>query len=308
MIRPARLAAPLAALLLVAAPALAQDAETLKKRADLLFEDARKSGATVAWEGLAAGTGPESLVITKVKFTGSDKKTIAIEKIDVRVFDWANPKAARYADLSVLGVVVPVEPEAAPAGPDAPPTLRDLGYEKLTIDFHLDYKFDADKKELNIAKLDVDIDDLGDFAFTLRLGGLSPAELSGLAAPGAPKAEPKPGEDPMAAIGKIMLVKASIAFEDHSIIERAIKAYAKRKNMSPEQAMAEVLKQLQEGAGPNPDAGSKEMMEKIAQFLKKPGTIEIVIAPQQPVPLMAALFGLASPEGMKALGVSVHVK
>lgn len=282
---------------------LAQADAKVKERVDLLFADIRKQGSKVEYGEAEAGVGPEGLVVKKIKITGSDGKTVAIEGIEIRAMDWANPKAARYADLTVAGVEVPLDQQSAGPGPSA----KDLGYEKLNLDFHLAYKFDEAKKEFDIARLDIDIADFGDFSMTLRLGGITPQEVTALGQPSDPA---KSGEAAMGMLGKLLLVKASIGFEDHSIVERAIKAYAKTKKISPEDALKEVLKQLADSKASAPDDFSKELVDAAIKFLQNPGEIEIVAEPPQPVPLFATIMGgMAAPgELKKALGLKVTVK
>lgn len=304
-------------LLAFAAPAaLAQDQAQLKGRAELLLEDIRKSGAKVEYGALEPGTGPEGLIIKDLVVTSSDGEVIKVGAIEVKAYDWANPRAARHADVSLRDMIIPLKDDDSTAT-----DLREMGYKELKLAIDVAYKYNAETKVFDISKITADIDQLGTLRFALAIGGLTPEDMTALSKLGAGAGgEPKPaqpgqpaqppGDDPMKILERMTIVSGALAFRDKSFVQRAIAHQAKKSGKSEADGKSEVLAMLAEQRKAAQDDLSREAIDAAIKFVMQPGEIEVTLKPGQPANVMA-VFGMlmAGPGALKsALGITFAVK
>ena len=225
-----------------------QASPELKKRADALFDGLGKGGAKVSYGALEAGATPEGLVIKQIEIVSPDKKKVTIEAIEIKAFDWANPKEPSYADIAMKKLVI----AADALDPEAAENFRELGLSALTVNGELVFKFDDKEKAFDVAKLFIDFVELGEMRLRLKLVGVTTNDIK-TAVPGEKPAPGKPGagkpnsQDAQAMMGllsRLNIAGAAIAFKDKSLVERMIRADAKKKNLSEVAAKAKMLEEL----------------------------------------------------------------
>jgi hypothetical protein len=314
-----RAAAGLAVLVAVAAaPALAQDQAQLKGRAELLLEDLRKSGAKIEYGALEAGAGPEGLVIRDLVITDPDGTAIKIGAIEIKAYDWANPRAARYVDASLRDLVIPLKEDE-----ESTAELREMGYKELRLAADIAYKYDEASKTLDISKIALDVADLGTLRFALAIGGLTPADLTALSKLGGgqppagqppagqpPAGQPPAAADPMAILERMTIVSGTLAFRDKSLVRRAIARQAKSSGKSEADGKSEILAMLAEQRKAAQDDLTREAIDAAIKFVMQPGEFEVALKPPQPANVMA-VFGMlmAGPAALKgALGITFNVR
>jgi hypothetical protein len=279
-----------------------QSEADLKKRAELVLEALKAGGAKISYGAVEKGAGESGVVIKALEITTPDNKKLTIEQLEIRKFDWDNPKQPMAVDLSIRKLVVPPESLGK--------ETADLGLTSLTINADFDYAFDDAKKSFEIAGIFVDIAELGELRLKLKLVGLSLAELqkatSGDKAPG----DKKEADAGMKLLAKVNITGASLSFKDKSLVERLIRADAKKKNLTEAAAKAKLLEDLAEQRKKAEDDATRELLDVAAKFLTQPGTIEVVANPAQPANVMMAFMAIvSSPATLKQmLGITVAVK
>lgn len=284
----------------LASPALAQDARVLtaesnpelQKRADALFRGVKDNGGAVSYGALEAGAGPEGLVIKQIEIVSADKKKVTIEEIEIKSYDWANPREPRHGDLAMKKLVVAADQLDA----DARANFAELGLSTLTVSGELAFQFDDKSKIFDVSKLNVDVAEMGEFRLRLKLSGISasdlktamPTEKPGKPAPGKPNSQE--AQAMMGLLSRLNIEAAAIAFKDKSLVERMVRADAKKKNMTEAAAREKMLEQLAAERGKAEDDVTKEFLDAASTFLRKPGEIELALAPPAPANLMAAFM------------------
>jgi hypothetical protein len=315
--RRAALALAAALPLAVSAPAaFGQDARALtvqanpelQKRADALFSGVGEGGGTVKYGALEAGAGPEGLIVKQIEIVSKDKKKVTIGEIEIKAFDWANPKEPRYADIAMKTLVI----AADQLDPEAAANFAELGLTALTINGALAFKFDEKDKSFDVSKLFIDFVEMGEVRLRLKLTGVTATDFKTAMPADKPKngkTNPKEAEAMMGLLSRLNIAGAAIGFKDKSLVQRMLRADAKKKNLSEAAAKAKMLEELADERGKAEDDVTKEFLDAAIKFLNNPGEIELVLAPPAPANVMAAFMMVMGNRGtfkqMMGLGVSV---
>lgn len=282
------------------APVHAEDAritlvqDDLAKRADILLKSITESGGKVKYGALEKGDGKDGLVIKDLEITGPDNKTVKIERVEVRSFDWAKPGEPSHMDVSIKKLVIPSELMDKDA--------TDLGITSLTVNADFDYAFDDDKKTFTISGIVVDVVELGELKLSLKLAGIASGDLK--------TALGGKGEDGTKLLAQLSIVGASISFKDKSLTERLIRADAKKKGISEADAKKKMLEELAEQKKQAQDDATKEVIDLAVKFLNAPGLVELAANPAAPANVMGAFMAvMSSPATLKQmLGLTIAVK
>ena len=286
-----------------------QDNPELKKRADALFRSVGENGGTVRWGALDAGEGPESLVVRQVEIVSKDKKKITIEEIAIKAYDWANPREPRHADMAMKKLVIAADQLDA----EAAANFRELGLSALTLNGELAFKFDEKEKAFDVATLFVDFVELGEMRLRLKLTGVTAADFKTAVPAERPKgrkAGAEEGQAVMSLLSRLNIEGAAFGFKDKSLVERMVRADAKKKNLSEPAAKAKMLEDLSAERGKAGDDVTKEFIDAAIKFLTNPGEIELALAPPAPANVMAAFMMVMGnrPTFKQMMGLSVLVK
>jgi hypothetical protein len=286
-----------------------QDNPELKKRADALFQGVGEGGGKVSYGALAAGDGPESLIIKQIEIVSKDKKKVTIEEIAIKAFDWTNPKEPRHADMAMKRLVIAADQLDA----EGAANFRELGLEALTLNGELAFKFDEKEKAFDVSKLFIDFVEMGELRLRLKLTGITTADIKTAMPAEKPKGAKPNAQDGQAVMGllsRLNIAGAAIAFKDKSLVERMVRADAKKKNLSEQAAKDKLLEELAEERGKVEDEVTKEFIDAAIKFLKSPGEIELALAPPAPANVMAAFMMVMGNRGTfkQMMGLSVSVK
>ncbi len=283
------------------APAHAQDArltlvqDDLAKRADLLLKGVTEGGGKVKYGAVEKGDGKDGLVIKDLEITSPDNKSVKIERVEVRGFDWANPNQPTHMDVSIKKLVVPssaLEKE-----------ITDLGITTLTINADFDYAFDDEKKTFTVSGIVIDVVELGELKLSLKLAGIASGDLK-------TAMEGKGDEAATKLLAQLSIVGASISFKDKSLTERLIRADAKKKGISETEAKKQMLDALAAQKQEAKDDATKEVIDLAVKFINTPGVVELAANPTAPANVMATFMAImGSPAALKQmLGLTIAVK
>jgi len=282
------------------APAQAEDArvtlvqDDLAKRADVLLKGVTEGGGKVKYGAVEKGDGKDGLVIKDLEITSPDKKTVTIERVEVRGFDWAKPNQPMHMDVSIKKLVVP--------GSALEKEVTDLGITSLTINADFDYAFEDDKKTFTVSGIVIDVVELGELKLSLKLAGIASGDLK--------TALGGTGEDGTKLLAQLSIVGASLSFKDKSLTERLIRADAKKKGISEAEAKKQMLDALAAAKQEAKDDATKEVIDLTVKFLNTPGVIELAANPTAPANVMATFMAImGSPATLKQmLGLTIAVK
>ncbi len=284
------------------APVHAQDARItlaqadLQKRADQLLKGITAGGGKVKYAGVEKGDGKDGLVITGLEITGPDNKTVTIERVEVRDYDWDNSEQPTHLDVRIRKLVVP------PASLDK--EVSELGVTSLTINADFAYALDDGKKTFEISGIVIDVVELGELKLSLKLAGIASGDLKGVLGGNS-------GNDAATKLlAQLTIVGATISFKDKSLTQRLIAADAKKKGISEADAKKKMLEDLAEQKKQAQDDATKEVLDLAVKFLNAPGVIELAANPAAPANVMAAFMAvMGSPGTLKEmLGLTIAVK
>lgn len=282
-----------------------QASADLQKRAEMLLSGVKENGGKVTWGSLEAGAGPESVVIKQLQITSPDNKTVTIEEINVRAMDWANAKEPRHADIGFRKLAV----AASAMEKEQADGLKELEIDNLVINGEFAFKFDEADKSFDLAKVTLDLEQLGELRLRLKLTGITPADLK--AATGDSDKPAQPGQNPaMGLLSRLNLAGAAIAFKDKGLLARVFKADAKKKNVSEAAAKAKFIDELNEERGKAEDDVTKEVIDAVIKFVRNPNEIEFVMAPSAPANVMMAVMTVMGNRATfkQLLGLTIAVK
>jgi hypothetical protein len=223
------------------------------------------------------------------KTAGAKAEPIEIKRITVEDLDFPaleKQQPPNFARVRVEGIAITGKPAE---GID----LKDLaGLDKATADFQLDYRFEPDRKTLSLNRVELDLNGLGRLEITMILDGVSP-ETAG-----------KPDE----AMNDASLRTASIVYEDHSLLGKAVPAAAKMHDVDPAALVTTgttTLAAMRTTAGPATQAVIDAVSSYIADYKQPKGPLRVTFDPPGKISA-AALSAASGPEDViKALGIAV---
>ncbi len=295
--------------------ALGQDARAstvqanseLRKRADALFQGVSDGGGKVTYGALEAGETGEGLIIKQIEIVAAEKKRATIEEIVIKAYDWGNPREPRHADMAMRKLVIAGDTLDA----EAAENFRELGLSALTVNGELAFKLDEREKAFHVSKLLLDFVEMGELKVQLKLTGITAGDLKA-AIPGDTPGKPNPrdGQAMMNLLSRLNIAGATIGFKDKSLVERMVRADAKKKNLSEQAAKAKMLDELAEERGKAEDEVTKEFIDAAIKFLRSAGEIELALNPPAPANVMAAFMMVMGNRGTfkQMMGLSVSVK
>jgi len=150
--------------------------------------------------------------------------------------------------------------------------IKDLGYDNdILLNLAIDYNYDREKKELNLKKLSVGADEVGDIEIGIQLGNidLNPEKIIAI----------------LFTYPTITLHKATISYSDDSLAERLFKLTAKENKISVEKVKSMAIENFEKNIAKEEDDFSKKTLGEVISFIKDPEVFSISITPEKPFPL-----------------------
>lgn len=150
--------------------------------------------------------------------------------------------------------------------------FRELGYtDKIMVNLKVEYTYDEEKKELDLSKIGIGADDVGEISVGFRLGNISldPDEIAGL----------------LFNFQQIIFHEAKIKYEDDSLAERIIKLGAKEQQTNVKDFKKSLIQEVEKEIEKEKDDFTKKAFSEIQEFIKDPEEFTISASPSQPYPL-----------------------
>jgi hypothetical protein len=221
--------------------------------------------------------------------TGAKTEPVAIKRITVENFDFASIDKngpPSFLKMKAEGIVVSGKPVE---GVD----LKELaGLDKVTADFQVDYRLDAEKKTMTLKEFVLDLNGLARIEFSMAFDGVNPDAV----------------DKPDAAMKDANLRSATFVFDDHSLLGKAVPAAAKVQGIDPVAMVAmgkAMLASLRAGQGPATLAALDAIGSFVDDYQQPKGPLRVAIDPPGKTSA-AAISDIKTPdEAFKALGLKV---
>ncbi|MBF0473475.1 MAG: hypothetical protein HQK91_03550 [Nitrospirae bacterium] len=205
--------------------------------------------------------------IKNVKITPTGKKDgVNIDSITISSIDRKND-IPTYLNFTASGINLKITEQMFTLKTQP---LTALGFKNLNGNLELNYKYDTEKKELNLIKLSAKIDKIGDVDIISHLGNINLTFFD------------NPVTTNMA-IPNILLYNAEINYKDSAFINRLFKLFAEENKTSPE--LQEVLfnAMIDQQFAAATDDYAKKSIPEFKKFVSSPDKITFKINPKKPM-------------------------
>ncbi len=159
---------------------------------------------------------PGSVEMSGLEVTAVGAPLGSLDKLHIDLADYVGAVATSIS-ADVGNLVIPV----SLLSPGEQAIFAKLGYDTLRLNYHLDAKWNAADETLNVDHLTVDLKDGGRLSLSMRLAGLSRAEI----------------ENPQsltAALPGLSLKAATLTLKDDSIVGKGLDLLAEKMHAKPE--------------------------------------------------------------------------
>jgi hypothetical protein len=274
------------------------NAAEAKARADQMLASIKEQGHTPSYqsaEGMGKGVVIKSVTI-KPKDGTKSVTEVKIGEILVKDWDWQGGKTPTYGEIEYKKITF----GGLAANPEIKEFLAGSGLADIVVNARFAFKYDKASKTLDLSALNGEVEGMGTIGLSLKIEGLDVEALQAMQGAATP--------DLSKLMGQAMALKVHglVNFlKDSGGYDRIAKFAGGKANVTADQWKEQQLRQLEGIKRRSPPSKiSTEAFAAIEAFLKKPGTVEIKIAPKSPV-VMAELMGLAqggpTPEKLDAL-------
>ncbi len=226
---------------------------------------------------LGQGTTVKDVVVTPV----ASGNAIRIEEITLYKYEDEN-EIPTYLNMAVEGIAL----DATALGANAE-MFSELGYGKeLSANIVTEYEYEAGEKTVELKRLKLGADKVGDMEMTLDLGNiiLDEATISSL---------------PFSLFGA-QFEGAKITYEDNSSVERLFETTAAEEGLSVKEVKEGAIAGLEDEVASSKNPLSPEFVKEMKDFISDPDSFSITFDPEQPVPL-SALTTIGGPEDLVEL-------
>jgi hypothetical protein len=217
---------------------------------------------------------------------GTKAEPVPIKRITVEDFDFASVDKnvpPNFLKLRLEGIAIGPKPAE---GVD----LKAMtGLDKIVADFQLDYRVDAERKTMNLNRLELDLNGLARLEFSMVLDGVE-ADAVDSTAPGA------------------SLRTASLVLEDRSLLGKTLPTAAKAQGAEADELIrtaTTMMNALRPGQGPATLAALDALASYVEDYKQPKGALRVTLNPTGKTPIMS-LGELKDPEAaVKALGLVI---
>lgn len=167
---------------------------------------------------------------------------------------------------------------------DAAQDIRELGYtQSLLFNTDIDYRYDEKNKDLNIKKIAVSANDVGELSLNLKLGNIDfdPDEMLGL----------------LFTYPQLLIHDAKIDYRDDSLIQRTLQYSARKNGIQVKELKEQLFEMLQAEIDNEKDKFTKNALKAVKKFIEKPEKFSISVSPSKPTPV-GRIFSAKDPNDL----------
>lgn len=237
---------------------------------DLVLPSAEEIAANKA----SVSPGYRTFDVKNIQIRDEDGKVADIQAISSSIdsMDGDLPTAGSF---SLTGATVDVNELEA----EETKSLKELGYETLTMDVSASGRWDPEAATINIPELKIDAKEAASLTLSLSLGGVTREVVEQL------EEKSENPEEAMALLQNVTVIDAKIRLDDASLTGRILDQEAQKAGVEVPVFVAGLTGSLPLMLGM---LQNKELEGQVAQavteFLNTPGSLELVAAPATPVP------------------------
>jgi hypothetical protein len=211
-------------------------------------------------------------------------KTITVEDLDFDAIEKQQPPL--FAKLKIEGI-------STGSNPGGVFDLKQLaGVDKLTADFQLDYKLKPEAKTFTLDKLELNLNGLARLDTAMVLDGISPDIAA----------------KPDTAMDNASLKSATIVYDDHSLLAKALPIIAATQKSDPKALIAMATMMLdtaRAGQGPAAQKAIDSLVAYLEDYEKPKGPLKIALNPPDQVSSAQLSDAKTADDIVKLLGVEV---
>jgi hypothetical protein len=221
--------------------------------------------------------GPGSLVVFErsavggVEVSSAETGKVSLAEAAISDYKWMGqlPISFKFMFKGLEVPVVEIQHEQAKQ------TLTQMGYEKMMVNFNLEYAWDAQAKTVSLTNITLGADEAAKLSVSLVVAGVDLSQI-------------QTAEQAPALLSTATFQRAEIVLEDASLADRALKFFAAAQAMEPEQLRAMLIEQARmQGQMLGSTPAGAAIVDAVVAFIAKPGTLTLTAAPATPIPLMA---------------------
>jgi len=209
------------------------------------------------------------------------------------------PKGGSESPVRIHLKIQGFRPDPGQKGHFLKPFLEDMGYANVSAHMECDASYDERKHILEIARLHLGADKMGDAEGMLRVENLNLDQM---------KSIPKNAVLLLAMASAVSVSKAEVIYTDDSLMPNVHRLLARRKNRSIDAHIDDLDRQMALLIQKETDPGARRVLERIRTFARAPDKITVRLNPQRPVSVLQ-LFMARNLAGMIALlGMDVSLR
>lgn len=226
--------------------------------------------ANIEYDGVEVAPIGQDLTVSNItispkqKFGAGPDKDIKVKELTIYDLDSKTKEGEipEFLSMKMEGMEFDIEE----LGRKEAREFRELGYgDKLLVDLNIDYKYDDDKKELQLKDFTISSDEVGELTINTQLSNIDLGE----------------DMNPMALMMQVMFHGGTIEYTDHSLMERAMKKGAADERQDLAEFKNDLLKDLDKEMEKASGDFALDALKEIKEFVKNPKKISISAKPSR---------------------------
>jgi hypothetical protein len=236
----------------------------------------------ITYKGASVSPFTRHVTINHLTITLPNKETIPIDKVEIKSID-SEHKNPYYSDLTMQGVTL-TSKTLGSLNPALPMLLQQLGYNTLKADWKIDYKYNTDKKMLNIKEIALNLHKIGKITMKMQFFNVKSPEDLTFQARFAPES--------------LTFGDVSFTYHDDSLTNRIMQLLAQKEGKSITEFKEGIHKRLQmriNQAQQNNQAFLVSVNKALMQFMQNPQSLHVTVHPDKPIS-MQEIKSLQNPQ------------
>ena len=258
--------------------------EMLESRLDKLFAGTPKG--MITYHDASINIFTMAIKIYDLEIHVPSREPIMIKEVDIDAIDTKH-ETPRFMDVKLDGINVDLQ-ALSRVNPMAASIIKSLGYDELSSDIRMDYKFDKDAKMLDIKEMSWRLKNAGKLTYEAKLYNVD--SLAGLMM--QIQLSPQSLQ-----IGKVV-----VKYKDRSLTNRVIKLLAQQSGKTPDLYKKELIEKLETNlktAQQNNSSFNEKFGKAFIGFIKDPDEFKISVSPSEPIPI-SELQNMQNPKELSA--------
>ncbi len=161
------------------------------------------------------------------------------------------------------------------------PVLEAVGYDDVHLQAELDYRYFPQQRRFVLERLQIGAEDMGELQTRVVLENIDPAQLY-------------TARDQrfffLMLLSNVSLVDGRLAYTDASLVQRLLNFLALMQGQTIQAYRQKLLNDLTLQILHTDDPGLQGALAALREFVETPGSIDLRVAPEKPIPLLGLLW------------------